>query len=62
MIAFILFVLLPCIKVNIAQNIEPTRTIDLWDPFGTTTTRRPGLVSLFVMHNGVKWVAFRIHE
>lgn len=24
------------------QIIEPTRVVDLWNPFGTTTTRMPG--------------------
>lgn len=30
-----------------SQFPEPTRAIDLWNPFGTTTTRRPGLVKKF---------------
>lgn len=24
----------------------PTRPVDLWNPFGTTTTRRPGMVRM----------------
>uniref|UniRef100_A0A915EIJ8 Guanine nucleotide-binding protein subunit gamma n=1 Tax=Ditylenchus dipsaci TaxID=166011 RepID=A0A915EIJ8_9BILA len=28
---------------NKGPIVEPTRPVDLWNPFGTTTTRRPGL-------------------
>lgn len=30
------------------QFPEPTRSIDLWNPFGITSTRRPGLVGILI--------------
>ena len=40
----ILILLIFVIKANLGQIAEPTRTVDLWNPFGTTTTRAPGTV------------------
>lgn len=34
------------IAFSIQQIFPPTRPIDLWNPFGTTTTRHPGEVPL----------------
>ena len=50
-----LFFLSPLITV-ISQIIEPTRVVDLWNPFGTTTTRIPGLVGIFKLSNFHKGV------
>uniref|UniRef100_A0AC35EZ91 Carboxylesterase type B domain-containing protein n=1 Tax=Panagrolaimus sp. PS1159 TaxID=55785 RepID=A0AC35EZ91_9BILA len=38
----ILFIILTLVKIYLCQIVEPTRTIDLWHPFGTSTTRKPG--------------------
>lgn len=41
---------------------ELTRPIDLWNPFGTTTTRRPGMVLEIVFYLKYLFCVLRTSE
>lgn len=44
-ISILLFIFLIFLSIVFTHIFEPTRAIDLWNPLGTTSTRRPGLVN-----------------